>query len=311
MQCVLGLCDAQSFTGIGVLISGYLVLDAGISAYHWQIMVYLAWLANLTHMSGLTLLRSYLRSRTSSRIGSRTRSRTKLRTMLRTMKRKWRLLFMTILFVLLLVAEIPTAFFNWDSHDEYGFAEVSAANATSYAYCFYDMQIARKRFEIAARASSREDRIRSLFDTTALQNMVISVLLLVFNFLTRVAKIVEEASSWATIRLRARLSRWWRKEVLLSDSAFLRSSRLWTPRQILIRKYFVVKQSLAVLLLSRLYADIYTSMLSEVSIRLDPTLRHNILTLRLNRYTGCFSPPSGPSPAFSWLELQLTLMRMR
>lgn len=95
MQCVLGLCDAQSFTGIGLLVSGYIILDSGISAYHWQIIVYLAWLANLTHMSGLTLLRKHLRAHPR--------------------QRNWRLLCMATLLALLLVAEIPTAFFNLGS----------------------------------------------------------------------------------------------------------------------------------------------------------------------------------------------------
>lgn len=254
-------------------------------------MVYLAWLANLTHMSGLTLLRKYLRSHPK--------------------ERNWRLLCMTILLVLLLVAEIPTAFFNWDSSNNYHFAEVSAANATSYAYCFFNMRIARERFEIAVRNSSREDGIKHVSDTSAFQNMVITVLLLVFNFCTRVTKIMDKPSTWATTSLRVPLSRWWRQQALLADSAFLRSSRSWTPRKILIHKYFSVKQRLAVLLFSRLYADIYTSMLSEVSIRLDPAVHHNTLTRQLDRYTGCFSPPFGPSSAFSWSELQWTLMRMR
>lgn len=260
-------------------------------------MIHLAWLANITHMSGLTLLRKYLRSHPK--------------------ERNWRLLCMVILFVLLLVAEIPTAFFNWKSYDTEYFAELSAANATSYAHCFFNMQIARERFEIAVRNSSREDpakydpRTKHLPDTSAFQSLVMTVLLLVFNFFTRLTKIMDKPSTWATTRLRAPLSRWWRKKALLADSAFLRSSKLWTPRKIMIHKYFSVKQRLAVLLLLRLYADIYTSMLSEVIIRLDRAVHHNTLTVQLNRYTGCFYPPFGPSPAFSWSELQWTLMRMR
>lgn len=218
---------------------------------------------------------------------------------------------MAILFVLLLVAEIPTAFFNWDLYDMKTSAEVSAANATSYARCFFNMRIARERFEIAVRNSSQEDGVKSLSDTSALQNTVIAVLLLVFNFLTRIMKIMDKPSIWATTSLRAPLSRWWRRQALLADSAFLRSSKLWTPRKILTHKYFSVKQRLAVLLLSRLYADIYTSMLSEVIIRLDLAVHHNVLTLPLNRYTGYYLPPFGPSLAFSWSELQWTLMRMR
>lgn len=66
---------------------------------------------------------------------------------------------MTIPLVLLLVAEIPTAFFNWTSPKYYtpycGYVpmELSAANATSYARCFFNMQIAKSRFNAVARCT--------------------------------------------------------------------------------------------------------------------------------------------------------------
>lgn len=202
---------------------------------------------------------------------------------------------MTILLVLLLIAEIPTAFFNWNTYDHSGNndpREVSAANATSYARCFFDMQIASERFDVAARALSGchsrcSDHTPSLRDTAAFQNMIITFLLLVFNFFTRITKIMDGPSTWVTYNLRIPLSRWWRTKVLLADSAFLRSPRIWTPRYILIRKYFVVKQGLALLLLSRLYADLYTSMLSEVSTHPIPTAVITVYLLSyIIRYTG-------------------------
>lgn len=264
LWCVLGLCDAQSVTGIGILLSGYIVLDSGISAYHWQIMVYLAWLANLTHMSGLTLLRKYLRAHPN--------------------ERNWRLLCMTILLALLLAAEIPTAFFNWISSEDplsiyEEHLEVSAANATSYARCFFDMRVAWERFNAAPRCwiacsvdtercqtKCVKHEFQSLGNTSAFQDMIVTILLLVFNFFTRVMKIMGRLSMWANYNLRLRLSRWWRKRTLLADSVFLRSPRDWTPRRILAWKCFLVKQRVALLLLSRLYADLYTSTLSEVSV---------------------------------------------
>lgn len=196
---------------------------------------------------------------------------------------------MTILLVLLLVAEIPTAFFNWTSlelvysstYDSASYAEVSAANATSYARCFFNMHVANERFQIAARCRTfcnfteegcyttcTDDGWQSLSETTAFQNVIITFLLLVFTFFTRVMKIMDSLSTWATYSLRIPLSRWWRRKMLLADSIFLRSPTLWTPRRILRWKHFVVKQELAVLLLARLYADLYTSTLSEVRILL-------------------------------------------
>lgn len=241
-------------------------------------MVYLAWLANLTHMSGLTLLRTYFRSHRK--------------------ERNWRLFFMAILFLLLLVAEIPTAFFNWASSDDG--TEVSAANATSHARCFFDMQIANERHNVAARCSEQcsvglrncETRCRELgpqllSDTSAFQNMIVTFLLLVFNCFTRVMKIMDKPSTWVANNLRNPLSRWWRRKIVLADSASPQSSDVRLRKQLLIQKYFGVKHRLTVLLLSRLYADLYTSTLSEVSIRPSPTAITTLYSLsNVTRYTG-------------------------
>ncbi|KAF0320785.1 hypothetical protein GQ607_012019, partial [Colletotrichum asianum] len=47
-------------TGLGILITGYILLPCGIDAYHWQLAVYLAWFSAVTHLSGLTVLRTHL-----------------------------------------------------------------------------------------------------------------------------------------------------------------------------------------------------------------------------------------------------------
>lgn len=54
------MSDLQILTGISILISGYAQLECGLSCYHWQVLVYLAWFSSLTHLSCLTLLRNYL-----------------------------------------------------------------------------------------------------------------------------------------------------------------------------------------------------------------------------------------------------------
>lgn len=47
-------------TGIAILASGYSQLACGLSSYHWQIIIYLAWFSSLTHLTTLTVLRPYL-----------------------------------------------------------------------------------------------------------------------------------------------------------------------------------------------------------------------------------------------------------
>jgi hypothetical protein len=82
------MSDIQILTGLSILISGYLQLPRGLSCYHWQVIVYLAWFSSLTHLSCLTFLRSHLYNRP--------RQRAK------------RLIAMLIILVMLMFALIPT-----------------------------------------------------------------------------------------------------------------------------------------------------------------------------------------------------------
>ena len=56
-NAVLMLSDQQLVTGIALLASGYSQLSYGLSSYHWQLIVYLAWFSSLTHLTTLTALR--------------------------------------------------------------------------------------------------------------------------------------------------------------------------------------------------------------------------------------------------------------
>ncbi|RMY35659.1 hypothetical protein D0865_13854 [Hortaea werneckii] len=87
--------DQQIITGIGILVAGYANLDSGISAYHWQIITYLAWMSSNVHLTTLTLLRDWL---DANRV-----------------LRRWRIAGMTILLLLLIAALIPTTKYVWIS----------------------------------------------------------------------------------------------------------------------------------------------------------------------------------------------------
>ena len=91
------MSDIQILTGSSILISGYLQLYCGLSAYHWQMLVYLAWFSSLTHMSCLTFLRSYLYHRH--------------------VERTWRLIAMGLLIVVLIFALIPTGNYVWGTFE--------------------------------------------------------------------------------------------------------------------------------------------------------------------------------------------------
>ncbi|CAF3518362.1 unnamed protein product [Fusarium graminearum] len=94
-NCVITLSDIQIFTGISVLISGYMALNCGLSAYHWQLMVYLAWMASVTHLASLSFLRNYLTNRPD--------------------KRLWRVVLMFSVMILLAIAVGITGYFELEN----------------------------------------------------------------------------------------------------------------------------------------------------------------------------------------------------
>lgn len=60
LQCVLMFADIQIFTALAILIGAFASLGCDIVAYHWQYMIYLAWLASVTHLASLSFLRNHL-----------------------------------------------------------------------------------------------------------------------------------------------------------------------------------------------------------------------------------------------------------
>lgn len=89
------MSDLQILSGIASMLSGYIQLHCGISCYHWNILVYLAWFSSLTHLSCLTFLRNYLYNRPG--------------------QRAWRLSLMFLLVGMLVAGLLPTGNFNWES----------------------------------------------------------------------------------------------------------------------------------------------------------------------------------------------------
>ena len=62
-SALLTYTDSQIITGIAILLAGYCQLACGISVYHWQVVVNLAWFSSLTHVASLAVLRKYFRKR--------------------------------------------------------------------------------------------------------------------------------------------------------------------------------------------------------------------------------------------------------
>ena len=92
-QAVLSYSDQQIITGIAVLASGYGQLSCGLSTYHWQIVVYLAWFSSLTHLLTLTFLRRYFLTNRAARA--------------------WRAALMLLMLTMLIIALVPTGYDGW------------------------------------------------------------------------------------------------------------------------------------------------------------------------------------------------------
>ncbi|KAF2684559.1 hypothetical protein K458DRAFT_431473 [Lentithecium fluviatile CBS 122367] len=100
-KSVLILSDAQLVTGLAILIFGYSQLDCSITAYHWQIMVFIAWFSTFTFLSAMAFLKGYFQENNNLCI--------------------IRLCFMVVLGSIQIVALLPTGSRNWlDPFDEGG-----------------------------------------------------------------------------------------------------------------------------------------------------------------------------------------------
>jgi hypothetical protein len=202
------MCDAQIITGLGIMTSGYvLLLQGSLSAYHWQIIIYLAWFSNLTHQAALLFLRGYLRKHPRERL--------------------WRFCLMTVLVVMMVVALVPTVFFNWNepqcfSTSGYYLSEdaMTCLNCSSAAYpaaparCFYDYATTinlRDTPSLCQRspyASSQPDiEPVDLAGSTALQSAIVSIVVLVLSYTLRAIRLFEVLSSILQHQVRSSLAR--------------------------------------------------------------------------------------------------------
>lgn len=127
------------------MISGFLSLcpagegQNGLSAYHWQIVVHLARFSAITQQGTLLFMQRYFQEHR--------------------WQRNVRFALTTALLLLLFIAMVPTAFFNWYSkrsslsifHDNIACYSLSksAAQPSSPASCYFDISNAKRLFSSA------------------------------------------------------------------------------------------------------------------------------------------------------------------
>lgn len=67
-ETILVICDQQLITGLGILIAGFIqAFLYDLSAYHWNAVVYLAWISSTVHLMTISILRDKLNANKVSR----------------------------------------------------------------------------------------------------------------------------------------------------------------------------------------------------------------------------------------------------
>ncbi|KAF4821669.1 hypothetical protein CGCTS75_v010962 [Colletotrichum tropicale] len=225
-ESIIMLCDVQVVTGLGILISGFVLLRCGLDAIHWQIAVFLAWFSTVTHLSGLEVLRTHLNTYVWSK--------------------HLRFSLMFLLLILLLVGIVPTGFFS-----------LRNKNFSSPAVCYFDLKYGFWRFKETLRQSDFPEM--QLERTPAYQAMVYSMVLLVLGFGTRSMKLLHPLSRTFKLNVRQPTSRRIRR--LLTDFANTPAS---SERRKLLKTELILKPALAGFFMVRLTSDFFSSSLFEV-----------------------------------------------
>lgn len=94
MEIVLSFSDQQLLTALAILVAGYTqALGGNLSVYHWNNVIYLAWLSSTVHLMSLSVLRDRLKESQALRA--------------------IRVIAMILIFGLLLAALVPTMTREW------------------------------------------------------------------------------------------------------------------------------------------------------------------------------------------------------
>ncbi|KAL8825214.1 MAG: hypothetical protein Q9191_004551 [Dirinaria sp. TL-2023a] len=240
-EAVLFLGDTQVVTSIAIVLSGYVQLPCGLSKYHWEMVVDLAWFSALTHLTALTSLRHYFQQRPTMAF--------------------WRVLFMGITLVLLGSALKPTGYVTENS--ETGVPGLAYVNTTesfqnyiaSPALCLFNRH---RRAEVAESLSSAGngsqplDKAQPPFNTSLI---LISLAYLVISYVTRIIRLSKPAADTATSWIR-------RAPMNLLCEAYRTAGRRYITSKRLARLYrgFL----LVCITLSETLYEIMTSMLWEI-----------------------------------------------
>ena len=212
-KTIIIFSDSHLVTGLAILGTGF-IRSHSLTIYHFHIIVFLAWQASSTHMTTLSILRTHLR-----------RHRAVL---------KWRVVAMTVLFVMLFVAlvlTVPAIRFG----DTYWYLPLYR---DSPAVCSWDWEYMK----------------------TWQPDCVFSLCMLTAGYLARLSKLFISTSTFFRKWLRDRPTIWLkllfdRSERRAVASPFATSRMFWRLTGALVLSIYVNLRSLA---------DLYESLLLEL-----------------------------------------------
>ncbi|KAK2058239.1 hypothetical protein LY76DRAFT_63889 [Colletotrichum caudatum] len=246
-RILLQLCDVQLLTGLGILFSSFFSLAGYMSAYHWQIITYLAWFSNLTHAACLTALREYFHHHQ--------------------MERNCRMILMLVLLAGLVTAIVPTGYFNWRSAFQ-GTAGVPASNAR----CFFSQDFIQSAWK---RRLCNEHEWQTLADgyrcnskrtplrTTAYESSIISITILTFSFASRSFKMFRTVSEISKDAVRQRVGRWASSCLMVTATGY-RYFGTAALRRKLLAAFRPLDLMIALYIVAKLYLEVLSSEMVDV-----------------------------------------------
>lgn len=201
----------------------------------------MAWFSNLTHQCGLIFLRRYLHRKP--------------------WERGWRIALITGLLILLIIATVPTMYFNWHDNGIYDLLSrpASAAQPATPMRCFYNHQT---RHFMHEKTFGHPNQPLKFAATRAFQNVLISLVFLLASYVTRIIKLFNSSSTFFRDQVRGRAGYFIRKLFGL----ILQKFDAITGHKIGPKPWFLFFESplLTVYLTFRVALDIYASVLSDV-----------------------------------------------
>ena len=208
-----------------MLISGFVQLRCGITAYHWQRIVQLSWFSCITHLCCLTFLREYFVQHRDLYF--------------------WRLPGMISLVIMLGIAFVPTAQYTWDMAY---WGPYDRPVPQDFAICYFGTHPLGSGGLVSSRLYAASQ-----------QRMILSVILLAGGMLKRLWHL-SRTPTRVCLHLRVVISQQTRR-VLRRMHTWSTSDSLWSYPMVTL----VYRPCLTVFLTSRVLADLLTSRAFEVS----------------------------------------------